>query len=79
MRDFVKKLENLPMWGRLLLVIFIGAYGNLIRLGKSCVKKNIWGVILAVIMLFSAGLAVMWIVDIICVILNKPILWFDEI
>lgn len=77
MKQLVKTLEGLPWIIRVLLVILYGFYGNLIRLFKSLAKNNIVGIILAIILLCSGGLIILWIVDLICVLLNKPIWWID--
>ena len=77
MKDLVKTLETLPWIIRVLLVLLYGAYGNLIRLFKSLAKKNIVGVVLAVILLVAGGLLILWIVDLVCVLTNKPIWWID--
>ena len=77
MKDLVKTLETLPWIIRVLLVVLYGAYGNLIRLFKSLAKKNVVGVILAVILLLAGGLLILWIVDLVCVLTNKPIWWID--
>ena len=77
MKKLVKKMEKLPWLVRVLLVVFIGFYGNLLRLFKSLAKKNTFGVILAVLLLCTAGLVILWIIDLFCVLFNKPIWWID--
>ena len=76
MKDLVKSLENLPWIVRLILVLFVGIYGNLLRLFKSLVASNLVGVILSVVLLCTGGFVILWIIDFICVLLNKPIWWF---
>ena len=49
MKNLVKGLESLPWIIRVLLTLFVGAYGNLLRLFRSLAAKNLIGVILAVI------------------------------
>ena len=77
MKKLVKTLEGLPWLIRVLLVLFVGLYGNLIRLLKSLAKGNVLGIILSVILLCSGGFVILWVVDLICVLLNKPIWWID--
>lgn len=77
MKEIVKTLENLPSIIRLILVIVYGLYGSLLRLFKSLAAKNIIGVILAIILIATGGLIVLWIYDIICVIQKKPLWWID--
>lgn len=77
MKKVVSTLEGLPWIVRLLLVIFLGVYGNLLRLFKSIAAGNVLGIILAVVLLLCGGFVILWIVDLICVILGKPIWWID--
>ena len=77
MKKLVKALEGLPWIVRLLLVLLWGAYGNLIRIFKSIAAGNVLGIVLAVILFICGGFFILWIVDLICVILNKPIWWID--
>ncbi|MCM1513607.1 MAG: hypothetical protein NC090_01290 [Anaeroplasma bactoclasticum] len=77
MKKVVSTLEGLPWIVRLLLVILWGAYGNLLRLFKSIAAGNVLGIILAVVLLLCGGFVILWIVDLICVILGKPIWWID--
>ena len=72
-----KSLEELPLIARLLLVLLFGAYGNLLRLFKSCGKENILGIVLSVILLLTGGFFILWLVDLVCVLTNKPIWWID--
>ena len=75
MKQIVKQLEALPWILRVLLTIFVGAYGNIIRLLKSLAANNTVAVILSVILLCTGGLLVLWIVDLITVLLGKKIWW----
>ena len=61
----------------MLLVLLYGAYGNLIRLFKSIAANNVLGIVLALILLLCGGFVILWIVDLICVLLGKPIWWID--
>lgn len=75
--SFAKTLEGLPWILRLVLALLYGAYGNLVRLFRSLEKGNIVGVVLAAILLLGGGLLILWIIDVICVIQNKPLWWID--
>ena len=77
MKNLVKTLEGLPWLIRVLLTIFVGIYGNLLRLFRSLAAKNAIGVILAVILLCTGGLGIIWNIDIIMVVLGKKIWWID--
>ena len=75
---FADAVEELPWILKIILVIFFGLYGNLIRLFRSCGKENVLGIVLAIVLLITAGaFGIVWIFDIICVILNKKIWWID--
>lgn len=77
MKDLVKALEGLPYIVRLLLTIFGGIYGNLMRLFRSLAKNNLVGIILAIILLICGGFIILWIWDVIRVILGKQVWWID--
>ena len=76
MKDLVKALEGLPWIVKVLLVIFVGIYGNLLRLFKSLAAGNLVGIVLSLVLLFSSGLGIFWIIDLICVLIGKDIWWF---
>lgn len=76
-KNFTKALEGLPWIVRLILTIFYDIFGNLTRLSRSLAKNHLLGIVLCVILLICGGLIVLWIVDIICVALNKDIIWID--
>lgn len=77
MKDLVKALEGLPYIVRVLLTIFWGIYGNLMRLFRSLAKNNLVGIILAVILLICGGFFIIWIWNVIRVILGKQVWWID--
>jgi uncharacterized membrane protein (DUF485 family) len=75
--QLAKSLESLPWILKVILALLYCLYGNLIRLFRSLGKKNTIGVILAVILILSGGLLVLWVVDFILVLFNKKIWWID--
>ena len=77
MKKLVKGLESLPWLVRVLLTFFVGIYGNLLRLFRSVAAKNTVGVVLAVILLCTGGLVILWIIDLIMVFFGKKIWWID--
>ena len=77
MKDLVKALEGLPYIVRVLLTIFWGIYGILMRLFRSLAKNNLVGIILAVVLLICGGFVILWIWDVIRVILGKQVWWID--
>lgn len=75
--SLAKTLEDLPFIVRLLLVIFYGVYGNLIRLFKSLGKSNVVGIILSILLIVCGGFGILWIIDLVCILLGKSIWWID--
>ena len=75
--SIVKTLEGLPWILRVILTFVYGAFGNVVRFFRSLEKGNIVGIILSVILLFAGGLFILWIIDIVCVLQNKPYWWID--
>ena len=76
MKKIVAALEGLPWIVKVLLVIFVGIYGNLLRLFKSLASGNLIGIILSIVLLCTSGLGIFWIIDLICVLIGKDIWWF---
>lgn len=77
MKDLVKTLEGLPWIVRLIITIFWGIYGNLLRLFRSIAAGNVVGMLLALLLLLCGGFVVLWIIDVVFVILGKKIWWID--
>lgn len=77
MKDLVKTLEGLPWIVRLIITIFWGIYGNLLRLFRSIAAGNVVGMLLAILLLICGGFVVLWIIDVVFVILGKKIWWID--
>lgn len=77
MKDLVKTLEGLPWIVRLIITIFWGIYGNLLRLFRSIAAGNVVGMLLALLLLLCGGFVVLWIIDVVFVILDKKIWWID--
>lgn len=77
MKDLVKALEGLPWIVKVLLVIFVDIYGNLLRLFKSLAAGNLVGIILSLVLLCTGGFGmIIGIIDLICVLIGKDIWWF---
>ena len=74
MKEFLKTMDELSFIAKLILCIpFLDIIWTVYRLVKSIDVKNNTGIIIAVIMFFFAPL--IWLVDLICVIMNKKIWW----
>lgn len=77
MKDIIKVLEGLPWIVRILLTIFLDLYNNIIRLCRSIQKNSILGIVLAIILIATGGLFILWIIDLFTVLFNKKIWWID--
>lgn len=77
MKDIIKSLDGLPKIVKIILALpGLDIVWGLYRLMKSLVKKNIIGIILAIVMLVACPIA-FWIIDIITLILRDKVLWID--
>ena len=77
MKNFIKAMDNLPFIVKLILAIpALDIIWNIYRLCRSLKKGNLVGIILSVL-LITVGLAFMWLIDIICVLLNNKVWWID--
>ncbi|MBQ9513598.1 MAG: hypothetical protein IJR66_01265 [Clostridia bacterium] len=77
MKDFIKTMDNLPKLIKLIFALpFLDIIWNVTRLFKSIIKQNLIGIIFAIILIVP-GIAFMWLVDIICVLLYDKVLWIE--
>ena len=75
MKDFIKALDNLPWIAKLILCIpVLDIVWTIYRLIKSIDAKNNVGIIASIVLFFCAPFV--WLIDLICVILNKQVWWF---
>ena len=73
----IKAFDNLPKWLKVVLALpVLDILWNIYRLVKSIKKDSIVGIIFA-ILLITIGLAFMWLVDIITILLYDKVLWID--
>lgn len=73
---YIKWMDNNPKWLKVLLAVFVGVFWNLYRTIKSIVDNNVLGIVLGLLLLFTGGFAVLWIVDIVTLVLDDKIIWF---
>ena len=74
MKDVIKTLDNLPWIAKLILCIpMLDIVWTIYRLIKSIDAKNNVGIVASIILFFCAPFV--WLIDLICVILNKKIWW----
>lgn len=75
---FVKMMDGLPKWAKLLLSLpGIAIVWSIYRLVLSIVRKSVLQVILAIILLF-AGPAIWWLLDFIFIIIKDRLFWFSK-
>lgn len=77
MQKLINAIDELPLIVKIIFAIpALDIIWNIYRLCRSIVNNNIIGIILAVLLL-TVGLAFMWLIDIICLLLNQKVLWID--
>lgn len=75
MKDLIKALDNLSWVVKLILCIpLLDVIWTVYRLLRSLEAKNALGIVLSIVLFFFAPFV--WLVDLICVILNKQVWWF---
>ena len=76
-KSFIKAIDDLPTLVKLILALpGLDIVWVIYRLLRSLVKNNILGVIVAVVAIV-VGLPWLWLVDIICILLNGKVWWVD--
>lgn len=77
MNDLVKKVNELPLIVKLILAIpVLDIFWNVMRVIRSVAKSNVLGIVLSVVLII-VGIPFMWLVDIICILINGNIWWID--
>lgn len=75
MKDLIKAIDGLPKIVRFLGTLIWGILANIYRLCRSIAKQDVLGVVLAIILLLCGGFFILWIIDLVCILLDKPIWW----
>ena len=74
MKDIIKAIDNLPWIAKLILCIpVLDIVWTVYRLLRSLDAKNTVAIVISIILFFCAPFV--WLIDLICVILNKKIWW----
>ena len=74
MKDIIKIFDELPFIVKLILCIpALDIVWTVYRLIKSLDAKNTVGIVVAIILFFFAP--IVWLVDLICVLVNKKVWW----
>jgi len=77
MQKLIDAIDDLPLIIKIIFAIpALDIIWNIYRLCRSIVKNNIIGIVIAILFL-TVGLAFMWLVDIICLLLNNKVWWID--
>lgn len=75
MKAFIDAMDNLPWIVKLLLCIpALDIVWTVYRLIKSLDAKNTLGIVISIVLFFFSPFV--WLIDLICVILNKKVWWF---
>ncbi|MBP3555428.1 MAG: hypothetical protein J6K63_07270 [Clostridia bacterium] len=77
MKALIDAMAGLPKLVKLILCIpALDIIWTIYRLCRSIEKKNIVGIVLAVVLLI-VGIPFVWLIDLICVILKGEVWWID--
>ncbi|MBO5287014.1 MAG: hypothetical protein J6B34_02705 [Clostridia bacterium] len=75
MKDLIKAIDNLPWIVKLILCLpGIAIVWSIYRLVRSIAANNVLAIVLSILLLFF-GPTIVWIIDLVCVILNKKVWW----
>lgn len=77
MKDLIKAIDGLPKIVRFLGTLIWGILTNIYRLCRSIANQDVLGVVLAIILLLCGGFFILWIIDLVCILLDKQIWWID--
>lgn len=76
MKDLIKTIDNLPWIVKIILCLpGIAIFWAFYRIIRSVEAKNVLGIVLSVLLIVF-GPAIVWVLDLICVILKKNVWWF---
>ncbi len=76
LNELIKSFDNLPKIVKLILAIpALDIIWVIYRIIKSVNDNNTLGIILGAVLLF-VGVPFLWLIDIICIIMNDTVWWF---
>ena len=76
MKKLIDALDDLPWIVKLILCIpALDIVWAVYRIMKSIDASNVVGIILGILCIVP-GAAIIWVVDLVCVFLNKKVWWF---
>lgn len=74
MKDLIKAMDKLPWIVKLILCIpALDIVWTIYRLLRSLVAGNTLAIVLSIVLFFCAPFV--WLIDLICVLLNKKVWW----
>ncbi|MDD7675788.1 MAG: hypothetical protein SO125_07635 [Eubacteriales bacterium] len=77
MKQLISAIDDLPLIVKIIFSLpVIDVIWSVYRLCRSIDKQNVVGIVLAVLLLFF-GPTIVWIIDLICVLLNGKVWWLD--
>ena len=77
MDSLIKAIDNLPKIVKLIFCIpAIAIIWMIYCLCRSLAKKNIVGIVLAIVLVF-VGIPFMWLIDLLCILFKGNIWWID--
>lgn len=77
MKALIDAMAGLPKLVKLILCIpALDIIWTIYRLCRSIEKKNIVGIVLAVVLLI-VGIPFVWLIDLICVLIKGEVWWID--
>ena len=77
MKQLISAIDDLPLIVKIIFSLpVIDVISSVYRLCRSIDKQNVVGIVLAVLLLFF-GPTIVWIIDLICVLLNGKVWWLD--
>ena len=77
MKSFISAMDGLPKVVKIILAIpFLDIIWVVYRLIRSLDSKNTLGIVLAIVLIIF-GIPFLWLIDIICIIINNRVWWLD--
>lgn len=75
-KDIIKFVDDLPDVAKLILCIpVLNIVFSVYKLCRSIESQNVLWIVLGVLTIIP-GASFMWLVDLICLLLNKKVFWF---
>ena len=76
MKQLIQAIDDLPLIVKIIFCLpAVDIIWTIYRLCRSIDKQNTLGIVLAIVLLFFSPFV--WLIDLICVILNHKIWWLD--